>query len=315
MISVEIIARKVEAQNIYSFELASANGDKLPPFSAGSHIDVHLPNGLVRQYSLYNNAHLDQSYKIAVLLAPESRGGAAAMHQLQVGQVINVSQPRNLFPLCHEARKTLLFAGGIGITPILCMAERLAHIDADFELHYYSRSLEHAAFAEQLKNCSFAERVHLYFDSDSTSKPDLAAMLANHSTDEHLFVCGPTGFMNYVLGTAADAGWAENQLHREYFANEAGPVDGNQAFEVILASTQQALHVPADKSILQILQDNNIDIPYSCEQGVCGTCLVRVLEGTPDHRDLYLSTKEKSANDQILTCCSRASSKNLVLDL
>ncbi|WAB99264.1 PDR/VanB family oxidoreductase [Pseudomonas putida] len=315
MISVEIIARKAEAQNIYSFELVSATGDKLPAFSAGSHIDVHLPGGLVRQYSLYNNAQVDKSYKIAVLLAPDGRGGSAAMHQLQVGQVINVSQPRNLFPLCHEAKKTLLFAGGIGITPILCMAERLAHINADFELHYYSRSRDHAAFAEQLEQCSFAERVHLYFDSEPATKPDLADKLANPSMEHHLFVCGPTGFMNYVLGTAADAGWADHQLHREYFANEAGSADGNQAFDVTIASTQEVLHVPADKSILQVLQDNNIDIPYSCEQGVCGTCLVRVLEGVPDHRDLYLSTSEKSANDQILTCCSRAGSNHLVLDL
>lgn len=315
MISVRIADRKCEAHNIYSFELVSATGEALPPFSAGSHIDVHLPNGLIRQYSLYNSSQAEHSYKIAVLLAPEGRGGSAAMHQLQVGQEFNVSQPRNLFPLSHEAKKTLLFAGGIGITPILSMAERLSQIGAEFELHYYSRSWEHAAFAEKLKSCSFAHRVNLYFDSDPDNKPDLASMLANRNPDEHLFVCGPNGFMNFVLDSARNVGWGEDQLHREYFANEGGDADSNQSFEITIASTQQVLNVPAERSILQVLMENEIEIPYSCEQGVCGTCLVRVLEGTPDHRDLYLSASERSANDQILTCCSRAHGKRLVLDI
>ncbi|WP_256832272.1 PDR/VanB family oxidoreductase [Pseudomonas sp. Pse1] len=315
MISVRIADRKCEAHNIFSFELVSASGEALPPFSAGSHIDVHLPNGLIRQYSLFNSSQADHSYKIAVLLAPEGRGGSSAMHQLQIGQELKISQPRNLFPLSHEARRTLLFAGGIGITPILSMAERLSQIGTEFELHYYSRSSEHAAFAEQLKNCSFSDRVNLYFDSEPDTKPDLASMLANRALDEHLFVCGPTGFMDFVLDTARTAGWGEARLHREYFANEAADTDSNQAFEITIASTQQVFNVPAERSILQVLMENDIEIPYSCEQGVCGTCLVRVLEGTPDHRDLYLSASERSANDQILTCCSRAHGKKLVLDI
>lgn len=315
MISVRVADRKREAHQIDSFELVSVTGDALPPFSAGSHIDVHLPNGLIRQYSLYNDSSAEGRYRIAVLLAPQGRGGSAAMHQLQIGQHINISPPRNLFPLNHESRKTLLFAGGIGITPILCMAERLARIGADFELHYYSRSREHAAFADTLEHCSFAERVKLYVDSDPAGKPDLAALLAGHGTDEHLFVCGPNGFMEYVLATAAQAGWAEHQLHREYFANDVAHVETDQGFDVTLASTRQVLHVPPRLSLLQVLLEHGIDIPYSCEQGVCGTCLVRVLEGTPDHRDLYLSPGEKAANDQLLTCCSRANSKTLVLDI
>ncbi|CAI8904869.1 PDR/VanB family oxidoreductase [Pseudomonas sp. IT-P218] len=315
MISVRIADRKCEAHNILSFELVSVTGEALPPFSAGSHIDIHLPGGLIRQYSLYNGSHAEHSYKIAVLLAPEGRGGSSAMHQLQIGQELNISEPRNLFPLSHEAKKTLLFAGGIGITPILSMAERLSHIGAEFELHYYSRSWEHAAFAEKLKSGSLADRVNLYFDSEPDNKPDLALMLANRNSDEHLFVCGPNGFMNFVLDSARNAGWAEDQLHREYFANEVGDTDANQSFEITIASTQQILSVPAERSILQVLMENDIEIPYSCEQGVCGTCLVRVLEGTPDHRDLYLSPSERSANDQILTCCSRAHGKKLVLDI
>lgn len=315
MIKVKVIERQREAQNIYSFELVAADGQKLPAFSAGSHIDVHLGEGLTRQYSLYNSPRDDHSYKIAVLLAPDSRGGSAAMHRLQVGQQVTISEPRNLFALSHGAGHSVLFAGGIGITPILCMAERLAQTGADFELHYYSRSAEHAAFAQYLRHCAYAERVQLYVDDHPQGKPVLEQLLANRGPGEHLYICGPNGFMNHVLGTARAVGWDDARLHREYFANEPAQQGKDNGFQVTLASSGQVFQVPPERSILQVLLEHDIQVPYSCEQGVCGTCVVRVLQGTPEHRDLYFSDSEKRANDQMLTCCSRSAGAHLVLDL
>ena len=196
MIDVVVVSRNNEAQDICSFELARVDGQALPAFSAGAHIDVYLPDGVVRQYSLCNHPEERHRYLIGVLNDPASRGGSRCLHEhIQKGARLQISEPRNLFPLAHEARRSLLFAGGIGITPILCMAEQLAHSGADFELHYCARSSERAAFVERLKGASFADRVHLYFDEQADSRLDAARVLANPQPDVHLYVCGPSGFM------------------------------------------------------------------------------------------------------------------------
>ncbi|ROL84260.1 PDR/VanB family oxidoreductase [Pseudomonas chlororaphis] len=316
MIDVVVVSRNDEAQDICSYELASADDRPLPAFSAGAHIDVHLPGGLIRQYSLCNHPEERHRYLIGVLKDPASRGGSLAMHeQIHPGTRLHISEPRNLFALAHEARRSLLFAGGIGITPILCMAERLAHSGADFELHYCARSSERAAFVQRLRNSSFAERVFLHFDQEPETALDVTKVLATPSNDVHLYVCGPGGFMQHVLDTAKVAGWREDCLHREYFA--AAPVDtrADGSFSVKVASSGQVFEVPADQSVVQVLENHGIDIAMSCEQGICGTCLTRVLEGVPEHRDLFLTEDEQARNDQFTPCCSRSKTPLLVLDI
>lgn len=316
MIDVLVVARHNEALDICSFELAAADASPLPAFSAGAHIDVHLANGLVRQYSLCNHPEERHRYVIGVLKDPASRGGSSSLHQeLEVGTRLRISQPRNLFALAPGARRSLLFAGGIGITPILSMAEYLAHGGADFQLHYCARSAERAAFVPRLRQSPFAERVSLHFDEQPETALDIAHALAAPQDDLHLYVCGPGGFMQHVLDSARALGWKEQCLHREYFS--AAPVDhgSDGSFAVKLASSGQVFQVPADRSVVQVLQDQGIEVAISCEQGICGTCLTRVLEGVPEHRDLFLTEEEQACNDQFTPCCSRAKTPLLVLDL
>ena len=316
MIEVVVTSRRTEAQDICSYELARADGAPLPPFSAGAHIDVHLPDGLIRQYSLCNHPEERHRYLIGVLNDPASRGGSLSLHQqIHEGSRLTISEPRNLFPLAHDARRSLLFAGGIGITPILCMAERLAHTGADFELHYCARASERAAFVQRLKASPFAERVFLHFDEQPDTALDAAQVLAAPEATVHLYVCGPGGFMQHILDSARAQGWQEDCLHREYFS--AAPVDSSAdgCFSVKVASSGQVFEIPADKSVVQVLESHGIEIAVSCEQGICGTCLTRVLEGIPEHRDLFLTEQEQAVNDQFTPCCSRAKTPLLVLDI
>ncbi|AKK00077.1 Vanillate O-demethylase oxidoreductase [Pseudomonas chlororaphis] len=316
MIEVQVTARHSEAPDICSYELTRVDGQPLPAFTAGAHIDVHLPGGLIRQYSLCNHPEERHRYVIGVLHDPASRGGSRSLHeQIQTGARLLISEPRNLFPLATQARRSLLFAGGIGITPILCMAEHLAQAGATFELHYCARSRERAAFIERLRLAPYADRVFLHFDEEPETRLDTARLLAAPADDVHLYVCGPGGFMQHVLDTAKAQGWQDTQLHREYFA--AAPVDtgADGAFSVKLASSGEVFEIPADRSVVQVLESHGIEIPISCEQGVCGTCLTRVLEGVPEHRDLFLTEAEQAGNDQFTPCCSRSRTPLLVLDL
>ena len=316
-LTVRVVRKTAEATDIATFELVDAQGDALPPFSAGAHIDVHLPNGLVRQYSLCNDSAETHRYLIGVLRDPASRGGSLAMHDLvNEGDILQISAPKNHFPLAHEARRSLLLAGGIGITPILCMAERLAISGAEFDLHYCTRSPARTAFRNRIRGSAFTSRVHFHFDDgDAAQKLDIAATLGKVEDGTHLYVCGPKGFMNAVLDTARAAGWPEAQLHYEFFVADVGPSDSDESFEVKLASSGRVIKVEKDKTIITALAAAGVEIPFSCEQGVCGTCLTRVLEGVPDHKDNYLTPEEQAANDQLLPCCSRAKSPMLVLDL
>ncbi|MGO2703928.1 PDR/VanB family oxidoreductase [Pseudomonas helleri] len=316
MIEVQVVSRKTEAHGICSYELARLDESPLPAFSAGSHIDVHLPDGLIRQYSLCNHPDERHRYLIGVLKDPASRGGSQHLHeQINTGDRLQISEPRNLFPLVHEARRSLLFAGGIGITPILCMAERLAHSNADFELHYCARSSDRAAFVERIRQSAFADRVFVHFDEQPETLMNAAQVLANPQTDVHLYVCGPAGFMQHVLDSARAQGWAEDRLHREYFAAAAIDSSHDGSFSVKVASSGQIIEIPADKTVVAVLESHGIDIPMSCEQGVCGTCLTNVLEGIPDHRDMFLTEEEQACNNQFTPCCSRSKSPLLVLDI
>jgi vanillate O-demethylase ferredoxin subunit len=312
------VARKsLEALDICTFEFVSAGGGPLPAFSAGSHIDVHVPGGITRQYSLCNDPAESHHYLIGVLKDPATRGGSKAMHELvQEGDVLQISAPKNHFPLVHEATKSVLLAGGIGETPILCMAERLAIAGADFEMHYCARSKDRAAFHGRIAKAAFAPKVNFHFDDGAAAqKLDIATLLATPQAGTHLYVCGPKGFMNAALDTARAAGWPEGQLHCEFFAADIVRSDSDGRFEVKLASSGKTVVVPKDKTVIEALATAGVQVQTSCEQGVCGTCLTRVLEGVPDHRDAYLTAEEQAGNNQFMPCCSRSKSAMLVLDL
>ncbi|MDP3821178.1 MAG: PDR/VanB family oxidoreductase [Burkholderiales bacterium] len=315
-LAVKVVRKAREAEGIASFELARADGTPLPPFSAGSHIDVQVPGGLTRQYSLCSDSLEQHRYRIAVLRDPASRGGSVAMHDaVHEGDVIHISEPRNHFPL-HHAGRSLLFAGGIGVTPLLCMAQRLAAIDADFTLHYCTRSPERTAFRDEIAASAFAGRVHFHHDSGPPSqKLNLQKLLAQPDPGTALYVCGPPGFIGHVVDTAKANGWSGEQIHLEYFGAAAQDHSADAAFEVKIASTGKTCTVATGESVVQALRKNGLEILTSCEQGVCGTCITRVLEGEPDHRDLYFTDEEKAKNDQFTPCCSRSRSKMLVLDL
>ncbi|GAB3762489.1 PDR/VanB family oxidoreductase [Ramlibacter monticola] len=315
-ITVQVAKRRQEALDIASFELVKPDGSALPGFSAGSHIDVELPGGLTRQYSLCNDAAEQHRYRIAVLRDANSRGGSTAMHDwVKEGDTLRISEPRNHFPLVHAGR-TLLFAGGIGVTPLLCMAQRLATAGAEFELHYCTRSAERTAFRDEIASSDYADRVRFHFDDgDAAQKLDLDAALRAPEAGTHLYVCGPTGFIDRVVQTAQRQGWPAEQVHLEYFGAAPQDTTGDRAFQVKLASSGATYEVPADKTVVQALQAHGVEVLTSCEQGVCGTCLTRVLQGECEHRDLYLTEEEKAKHDQFLPCCSRAKGPLLVLDL
>jgi vanillate O-demethylase ferredoxin subunit len=316
-LKVRVATKTVEAVDVCSFELVEAQGQAMPAFSAGSHVDVQIGDGLTRQYSLCNDPAESHRYLIAVLRDPNTRGGSKSMHDgVKVGDTITISTPKNHFPLAHGAKRSLLLAGGIGVTPILCMAERLAVMGADFEMHYCTRSRERTAFLDRIGSSSYAARVHFHFDDEGPEqKFDLAGVLAKPEAGTHLYVCGPKGFMDAVLSTARAQGWPEDQLHYEFFSAEVVKSADDRSFRIKLASSGKVVVVPEDKTVVEALASAGVEVQTSCEQGVCGTCLTRVLEGEPDHKDLYLTPEEQAKNDQFTPCCSRSKSELLVLDL
>jgi vanillate O-demethylase ferredoxin subunit len=316
-LSVRVERKVQEALDICTFELVDVGGKPLPAFSAGSHIDVQLPGGITRQYSLCNDPQESHRYLIGVLKDPASRGGSKAMHELvNVGDTLTISAPRNHFPLAHEAAHSVLLAGGIGVTPILCMAERLAIASASFEMHYATRSRERTAFHQRIGKSGFASKVQFHLDDGAQEqKLQLATLLATPEAGTHLYVCGPKGFMDAVLGPARANGWPEAQIHYEYFGAEIIKSADDGSFQVQLASSGKIVRRPADQTVTAALAKAGVEILTSCEQGVCGTCITRVLEGEPDHRDLYFTPEEQARNDQFTPCCSRSKSPLLVLDL
>ena len=316
-LTVRVSRKMIEAEGIVGFELVSPDGAPLPTFDAGAHLDVHVPGDLVRQYSLCNPPGETHHYHIGVLRDPAGRGGSAAMHdQVDTGSTLQISLPKNHFPLHEEATRSLLFAGGIGITPIIAMAERLGAISAPFALHYCTRSPSRTAYAVRLRSAKFANNVHFHFDDGPPEqKLDMVAELKAPHPGIHLYVCGPKGFMDAVLATARDAGWTESHIHFEYFAGVEVHTSNDRHFDVVIKSSGRVIRVEAAQAVTKALAAQGIEIPTSCEQGVCGTCLTGVLEGDIDHRDLYLMEEERAKNDQFLPCCSRAKSSRLVLDL
>ena len=310
LLTVRIRSLINSAEGVRSYELVALDDQPLPAFSAGAHIDLHLPSGLVRQYSLWNNPQETHRYCIAVLRDPASRGGSVEVHErLQEGDTLTISAPRNHFPL-QDGGCVRLLAGGIGITPILAMAHQLLQQERDFELHYCFRSPQQAALLDQFQQPALAARSQLHCSQNGT-RMDAAAVLASPAADEQLYICGSQAFIDQMLATAHIAGWDESQLHREYF--NADVSTSGDSFEVRVGD--RSFRVGPEQTVAEVLEANGLPVAVSCGKGICGSCLTKVVEGEPDHRDLYLTEEEQAANDLFTPCCSRARSAYLVLDL
>lgn len=298
-----------EAPNIVSYELRPLEAGELPPFTAGAHIDLTLPNGLIRSYSLTNPQSERHRYVIAVQKDRASRGGSKWVHEnFRPGDVLTVNGPRNNFALNEAAEKSIFIAGGIGITPILSMVERLSSLKREWELIYCARKRAEAAFVDRLEG-----KVRFNFDEEPGGKMlDIAAVVRTAPPDAHFYCCGPLPMLEAF--EAATAALPRERVHVEYFSAKEPPAVAG-GFKLVLAKSGKELEVPAGKTILDTLLDAGLDVAYSCMEGVCGTCETRVLEGTPDHRDLILTEEEHAAGKVMMICCSGSKGEKLVLDL
>ena len=308
------IARKWQtAEGVSAFDLEPIKG-VLPTFQPGAHIDVHMPNGLIRQYSLTNGPGQTQHYTIGIKRESNSSGGSHYMvDSLHEGCKLDISEPRNNFPLRRDALETILIAGGIGITPLLSMARLLDHANLPYKLHYFAQSEKHVTFGEVLSKLGSSVVLHLGL-GDSQTKESLHDILSIHQKRMHVYVCGPAPMLEAARVTALKIGWPDEAVHFEYFKNP-NAIDDSSEFEIALARSCLTLKVPSGKTIVEILRHNNVAISTSCEQGACGTCIIDVLEGEPDHQDVYLREFEKAGHKKIISCVSRAKSKRLVLDI
>lgn len=302
-----------EAQDILSFELVEPNGAELPRVEPGAHLDVHVPGGLTRRYSLCNQPWRRDQWRIAVLDAPGGRGGSRAMHQVRAGQMIEVEGPHNFFPLTSSAQHSILLAGGIGITPILAMAEQLQRTGQSWELHYCTRSPERTAFLARLGE--FGDRVRIHHDGgDPAQALDIAGLLRAHQPGRHLYYCGPAGFMSATK--AASSHWPADSVHFEWFGTEpAASADTKDRMggQILLQRSGRTIEARPGQTILQALRAAGVDCASSCEAGMCATCALNYVDGDPIHGDLVLSEDER--RHTVLACCASVGDRPLVLDL
>jgi vanillate O-demethylase ferredoxin subunit len=307
-----VSAVRTVAKDILAYDLVPADRRPFAPYEPGAHIDVHVPNGLVRPYSLCGDPAQPKRYTIAVKLEEGGRGGSASMHRgAEAGVALGIEGPRNYFALQPGEDRTTLIAGGIGITPIYAMAQWLAANGRTWELHYCARSAQHAAFVAELEALPNGS-VKTYFSE--TPLLDAAALLREARSGVELYCCGPAPLMQAVKD--ASAHWPSERVHFEYFSAPPAQWPDNEPFEVELARSGEVLQVPADRSILQVVRERGIDVHSACEEGVCGTCETAVLAGVPQHRDMLLSAAEKASGRSMMICVSRAArGSRLVLDL
>jgi ferredoxin-NADP reductase len=306
-----------ETPAIKTFRLVRTDGRPFDPYVPGAHVDVVGPTAVMRQYSLCSPPAQADSYVVAVKKETDSRGGSQALHEhLQTGDELEISAPRNLLKVAEQADCHHLFAAGIGITPMISIAYHLERAGQPFQLHYFARSREEAAFVDLLENRSgFAERVRFHFGVKRDDQETVIRQALENTTDQtQVYACGPEGFMDKIVALAGEH-IPQDNVHIEHFqAGEVHDATANTAFEVELEDTGEVFEVPADKSIVEVLRENDVEIETSCQEGICGTCIMTVLEGEPDHRDNCLTTSEKKANDQMAICVSRAKSQRLRLE-
>ena len=278
LIEVRVTAIRYAARDTHLYEFTRPDGKPLPAYEPGAHIDLHLPNGLTRQYSLINAEPDPATYTVGIKRDPASRGGSRYVHdELRVGKTLKISAPRNNFALVESAKHVVLFAGGIGITPIWCMVQRLERLGRSWALYYACRSRSDMAFLQSLEAMAPAQ---FHFDDETAGKfLDVASIIAKTPKDAHLYCCGPTPMLKAFEAATAD--WPREQIHVEYFTPKPQETDKKGGFVVELARSGQEFVIPEGKTILQVLLDAGVDVDYSCELGICGACEQRVISGTP----------------------------------
>jgi ferredoxin-NADP reductase len=315
--TLAVIVTRIERVTplIKHFTLASLDGEPLPAFSGGSHIIVvlHAPSRTHRNpYSLLSSPRCLETYEFAVRRMEESRGGSHHLHdRIEVGSRLDIAHPVNLFGLDKRARKQLLIAGGVGITPMLAQLEDLRGGPVPFEIHYAVRAPQHAAFAQRLRERA-GECVRIY-EGSAGQRLDIDALLTDQPLGTHVYACGPAGLIDAVVATARNLGWPDSHIHWERFA--APPV--GDAFEAYLARSGISVRVPPDRSLMESIEAAGVEVPYLCRGGVCGFCRTRVLEldGELQHNDHFLSDAERDRAASIMPCVSRARCRRLVLEL
>ncbi|TDF82645.1 PDR/VanB family oxidoreductase [Pseudomonas sp. H9] len=316
MQTVKVRCIENQATGINTFEFVDPAGKPLPPFTAGAHLDVHLPGGFIRQYSLCNSPHERDRYVIGVLNVADGRGGSRSLHtNVKAGDLLQISEPRNHFPVADKAQRHLLIGGGIGVTPMMAMLEQFEASGAEYILYYCGENPERTAFKERLAPL-LDKRVVIHYDGgDPARRLDIRELLMHHQPGTHVYCCGPAGLMAGVK--AATEHWPQGTVHFEHFAAPVAPqstgTDSDGEFQITLSRSGQTLNVPSSKSIAQALRDAGLPCETSCEAGICGTCKTRFIDGEVDHRDFILSDDEKQ--EHLLICCSRSKSSLLVLDL
>lgn len=312
--TLRVQQKKWESDGVTSVTFADPSGAPLPQWQPGSHLSLHLPNGLIREYSLCSDPLDATSWTVAVLRAPDSRGGSQHVHDaLPVGALLTVEGPRNNFQL-EDATQYVLVAGGIGITPIISMARQLHAAGAEWSLLYTGRSRASMAFLPEIDTLP-QDRITIHADDEANGNyPDLAAAVGTLSPDALVYACGPEPLLKAVAGAMQD----EAQLRIERFKapeKVAVPVESESGFDVVCNSTGQRIPVGPDESVLDALNNAGIDVPSSCTEGICGTCETRVISGDVEHRDFLLTQAEQVANKSMFVCVSRCRSAELILDL
>nr|ALV86414.1 ferredoxin:oxidoreductase FAD/NAD(P)-binding:oxidoreductase [uncultured bacterium 16] len=305
---------RCEARDVMVLELRHADGGTLPPFTPGAHLEVYLSDGLIRHYSLCNDSAETDRYCIGVGLARDSRGGSRFVHQtIRVGTKLEVSAPRNNFPLELAAEDVVFIAGGIGITPILSMIRACEARHKPWRLFYCARNRQRTAFYEDLRALA-PDRCHFHFDDEQGGKLfDAVASLRDVPDTAHVYTCGPGPLMKAVEAAASSR--PQDRVHFEWFTAAAVDASVDKAFTIVLRSSGTRFEVPPGRSILDVLEDNGAGVPYSCREGLCATCRTTVLAGEVDHRDSVLSAAEKASNKEMMICVSRAKSEVLELEL
>lgn len=303
-------------EGIRAFEFEPLNGSALKAGEAGAHLDVHLPNGLVRQYSLINHDVAANRYRIAVKCEEQGRGGSKAMHGLVVGDEVKVGPLRNNFVLYENASDFILIAGGIGLTPLLSMANRLQEINKPFSLHLCARNQAAIPFVDEIKQGALAVKTEVHLDGeDGRSSLNVDVVLGKPNDQTLVYICGPQGFMNWLKSAALAKGWKEENIRIESFSAPVSDATDNHAFTVTMAKSGQVVQVDPSQTVIDALHHAGLDVPYACMQGTCGTCTTEVVEGEVDHRDAYLSESEKAEGKTMCLCVSRARGENLTVNL
>ncbi|MEH3036433.1 MAG: PDR/VanB family oxidoreductase [Sphingomonas adhaesiva] len=306
-----------EATDVFSVTLAGLDGDTLAPFDPGAHIDIELPNGLMRSYSL-SNPDGRGPYRLTIARDAASTGGSAYVaEQLRPGQTVRISDWRNNFPLAEGAALSVFIAGGIGVTPFVPMAARLNALGRRWRLHYCVRTRDRAALLGELEALASQGAGEIVLNVDHEpggALLDIRGIVAALGPQDHVYCCGPAGMLDAFRTTTAQEGVEEARVHFEYFKSNVEVAAGG-GYDLVLSKTGRTVRVAEGATILETLLAAGLDVPFSCEEGVCGACETRVLAGEPDHRDLILSDAERRSNAVMMICCSGAKSPSLTLDL